>query len=386
MHQIIRPNEVHGAGLATHSGRLERWLGKEALERVSHAMKDWYGPPIALHGVPGKVYAHKGGDFRGEIRDGFEMSVLDRANDLANRMKRASRVVSRKQALTLNAGFSSLSDLISEATVGGKKRDFNFSKAGPTGVANVTSSLWRLGNTPAGGAAGAAAPGGTVHDDSNTGGFLFTNPTGGDTQHFVSGFPMATVAGNTLLLYDRLFSVAVNITIATAQAVTGVPTRYANTTAGNVDSIAGNFGFFEVGGTALGAVAHSWTPCTYTDQAGAASTLPSLLGNSGAIVDRLDHPTNQWFAPLETGDTGIKAWTNIQMSAATATGVCNAVIGHPLAWMPCPIANIVCPVDGINTAFNLTRIFDDACMAFLEVIKPSATATTYNGMFSTVAG
>jgi hypothetical protein len=69
-----------------------------------------------------------------------------------------------------------------------------------------------------------------------------------------------------------------------------------------------------------------------------------------------------------------------------ATGTGNACIGHPIAWMPCPIANIVCPVDGINTAFNLTRIFDSACLAFLEVIKPSTTATTYNGMFTTVAG
>jgi hypothetical protein len=54
--------------------------------------------------------------------------------------------------------------------------------------------------------------------------------------------------------------------------------------------------------------------------------------------------------------------------------------------MPCPIANIVCPVDGINTAFNLARIFDSACLAFLEVIKPATTATTYTGSFTAVAG
>jgi hypothetical protein len=386
MTQIIRPNEVHGAGLATHSGRLERWLGKDALERVSFAMKDWYGPPIALHGVPGKVYAHRGGDFRGEIRDGFEMSVLDRANDLARRMKRASRVVSRKQALTLNAGFSSLSDLISEATVGGKRQEFVFSKTGPTGVANVTSTLWRVGAQPAAGGAGAAAPGGTAHTSANTGAFGYTNPTTGDTLHFVAGFPSATVAGNTLLLYDRLFSVAKTMNATTTEAVSGVPTRYQNTTAGNADSIAGNFGLVEVGGTALAATAHNWTVCTYTDQTGAASTLPSLTGNASAIVDRLDHPTNQWFAPLETNDTGIKAWTQMQCSAAVATGAINFVIGHPIAWMPCPIANIICPVDGINTAFNLARIFDNACLAFLEVIKPSTTATTYTGSFTAVAG
>jgi len=69
-----------------------------------------------------------------------------------------------------------------------------------------------------------------------------------------------------------------------------------------------------------------------------------------------------------------------------ATGTLYFVIGHPIAWMPCPIANLVCVVDGINTAFNLARIFDNACLSFLEVIKPSVTATTYNGSFTAVAG
>ena len=69
---------------STHSGRLERWLGKDKLESLSASMADWYGPPIAVAGVPGSVFIHKGGDFRGEIRDGFEMSVLDRAADCAH--------------------------------------------------------------------------------------------------------------------------------------------------------------------------------------------------------------------------------------------------------------------------------------------------------------
>lgn len=382
-----RPGLLEGnvPGRSVHSERLERWLGRDALERVSLAMKDWYGPPIAMHGVPGKVFAHRGGDFRGELRAGYEASVLDRAQDLLRRLKRGARIASRQNALKFNAGFSSLSDLIAEATAG-KKYDFYWNKTGPTGVANVTSSLWRVGTQPAAGAAGAAAPGGTAHTDANTGAPLFANPASGDTMHFVGASPMASVVGNTLLLYDRLFSVAKTMNSTATEAVTGVPTRYQSTTASNADYIGGNFGFVEVGGTALAATAHNWTVCTYTDQANAASTLPSLTGNSGAIVDRLDHPTNQWFAPLESGDIGIKAWTQMQCSAAVATGAINFVIGHPIAFMPCPIANIVCPVDGINTAFNLTRIFDDACLALLEVIKPTTTATTYNVQVNAVAG
>lgn len=391
MHQLIRRREIPDtgvdvSGLSTHSERLERWMGRDALERVSDAMKGWYGPPIAVHGVPGRVFAHRGGDFRGEIRDGFEMSNLDRAQDLLKRVRRGLRRASMRQHLQMAAGFASLGDLISEATAGGKRYEYKFQKVGPTGVTSVTSSLWRVGNQPSAGAAGSAAPGGRAPTDATAGAFPFTNPTSGDTQHFVAGFPLASVAGNTLLLYDRIFDVAKTMNSAAAEAVTGVPTRYQSTTGTNDDYIGGNFGFVEVGGTALAATAHNWASCTYKDQADAASTLPSLTGNASAIVDRLDHPTNQWFAPLEAGDVGIKAWTNIQCSAAVATGAINFVIGHPIAWMPCPLANIVCGADGINTAFNLARIFDDAALAFLEVIKPSATATTYTGSFTGVAG
>src|SRR5262249_47473949 len=140
------------------------------------------------------------------------------------------------------------------------------------------------------------------------------------------------------------------------------------------------------GATALAATAHNWTVCLYSNQAGTGATLPSLTGNASAIVDRLDHPVNQWFAPLAANDTGIKALTQIQLSAAVATGVCNAVIGHPIAWLPVPIANMTCLIDGVMTAFQLQRIFDNAALSFLEVIKPTTAACTFTGMFTTVAG
>lgn len=373
--------------MQTHSQRLERWLGAAEVERLSLLSRDWYGPPIAIAGVPGNVRACGGGGFVGEIRAGWEMSALDRAEDILRRIKRGIRCATGPDKRSqLNGGFTSLSDLISEATAGAKRREFPFFKNGPTGVVNATSTLWRLGASPPAGATGSAAPGGRALDDSTTGGMPFTNPASGDTQHFVSGFPCASVAGNTLLLYDRLFDVLKTMASTSTQAVTGVPTRYQSGTATNPDYIGGNFLFTEVGGTALAATAHNWTVCTYTDQASAASTLPSFAGLASAIVDRLDMPLGSWFAPLETGDVGVKALTQMQCDASVATGVITFVVGHPLAWMPCPVANMVCVVDGINSAFNLARVFDDACLAFLEVAKPATTATVYSGSFTTVSG
>ena len=373
---------------AVHSQRLERWLGADVVARVSLGMRSWYGPPIAVQGVPGGVWATGDGDFVGRIDAGQEMSGYDRMDAIIARDRRRQRtaLARRTYGKYQVGGFSSLSDLISEATAGGKRRIFMFQKAGPTGVANVTSSLWGLGNQPAAGANASNAPGGDAPVDTTTGAFEFTNPTNPDTQHLIVGYPLSSVAGNTLLLYDRIFQVNKTMASTATEAVTGVPTRYQSQTATNDDYIGGNFLFVEVGGTALAATAHNWTVCLYTDETGASSTLPSLTGNSSAIVRRLDHPTFQWFAPLETGDVGVGALTQMQCSASVATGVINFVIGHPLSWMPCPIVNLVCVMDGLNTSFNLARIFDDAALAFLEVVKPSTTATTYTGTFESVAG
>jgi hypothetical protein len=383
-----RPGLLEGnvPGRSVNASQLERWLGKDEIERVSVAMKDWYGPPIAMAGVPGKVFAHRGGDFRGELRAGYETSAKDRFFEILKKCKRASRKMSRRNGSTMHAGFASFSDLIAEVTQNNKRYDFVFSKSGSTGVVNATNTLWFNGGQPAAGAAAAAAPGGTVPTDATTGAFPFTNPTGGDTMHFINAALTASVINNTLLLYDRIFSVTKTMNSTATEAVTGVPTRYQGNTPGTADYAGGNFLMIECR-TALAATAHNWTTCTYVDQDGnTGATLPSVTGNASNIINRLDQPVGQWFCPLATGDIGIDSLTQMQCSAAVATGAIDFTIGHPIAFMPCPVANSVCGVDGLNSAFNLVRIFDDACLAFLEIVKPATTATNYTGMFTTAYG
>jgi hypothetical protein len=208
---------------------------------------------------------------------------------------------------------------------------------------------------------------------------IWTNPAAG-TMRLTGADMSASVLGNCLLLYDRLFSVAKTINSTATEAVTGVPARYQSTTTTSEDYIGGNFLFVEVGGTALAATAHNWTVCTYTDDANnATQTLPSLTGNSGAIVDRLDHPTGQFFAPLATGDVGIKALSQMQCSALVATGAVNFVIGHPIGFMSFPLASMMIPFDWITNRDQAPYIANSACLALLEVVKPSATATSYTG-------
>ena len=371
----------------THSDRLERWLGADKVAQLSAAMCNrdakWYGKPIAVHGVPGLVYATKDGDFIGAIDAGYEVSAIDRAEDIIRRHHRMQRA--RMARVRRQSGAIGSLDQALAAYFGGGNRTFSFNKAGTTGVVGATNTLWFVGSQPAAGSAAAAAPGGTVPTDATTGSWAFDNPSSG-TQHFVFGNPIASVAANTLLLYDRLFSVTKTMNSSTTEAVTGVPTRYQSTTAGAADSAENNFLMIECR-TVLAATAHNWTTCTYVDQDGnTGATLPSVTGNSSNIINRLDQPAGTWFCPLASGDTGIKNLTQMQCSAAVATGAIDFTIGHPIAFMPCGIANFVCEKDGLTTSISLERIFDDACLAFLEICKSATTATTYTGTFTTLRG
>lgn len=369
--------------MGVHAQKLERYLGADQVERLVNAMRGWHGPPIAVARVPGAVKIRADGELLGAMNLGRYSSLADR--DMERTKQFLKDFASKRNAP--RHGFTSLGDLIAEATTGGKRREFNFQKTGLTGVAGVSSSLWGVGTYPPAGANASNAPTGDSPTSATTGAFPFSNPTGGDTQHFVLGNPLAGVAGNTLLLYDRLFQVNKTMASTTAEAVTGTFSRYQNTTPGTPDYIGGNFLFPEVGGTALAATAHNHTVVQYTNQAGTTGvSAPSSAGAASAIVRRMDLAAGSWFMPLNGSDSGVMALSQIQLDASVATGVLNYVVGHPIAWMPCPVANMACILDGINSAFNLARIFDNAALAFLEIQKPAVTATVYAGSFTTVSG
>jgi len=357
--------------ISTHSGRLERWLGKERIEYISRSMRGWYGPPIHILDVPGSVKVCGDGDFIGPFERGVFYSAIDALRDA---YKRAMRIPPYR----LYAGFASISDALARAS-SGEGQFMVFNKVGPTGVVAVSSSLWRLGPQPPIGTAPGNAPGGTVFTSAITGALNFTNPATG-TLHLVGADISASVINNSLLLYDLIFGCNKTMASTAIEAVTGVPTRYQNTTGGQPDSAAGNFLFIQVGTTALPATAHNWTVCLYVDESGNASTLPSLTGNASAIVNRLDHPVRQWFAPLANGDYGIRNLTQMQCSASVATGIIHFMMGHPLGFMSFPVINSLMPFDWLTNRNQAPRIFDNACLALLESLKPSTGACTYTGV------
>jgi hypothetical protein len=364
---------------STHSQRIEKWLGTERVEQISASMRGWYGRPIALLDCPGGVRVCGDGDFIGPFDRGYAASAMDA---LESAIRRAWRAPARYGQL--NAGFASISDALSRASQGFSQRR-TFNKVGPTGVVGVTSSLWRVGPQPPVGATPGAAPGGTAFTSASTGALEFANPAAG-TNRLVGADVAASVINNSLLLYDLLFGVNKTMNSTATEAVTGVPTRYQSATPTAEDYAGDNFLFVQVGGTALAATAHNWTTCLYTDQDGnTGATLPSLTGNSAAIVDRLDHPASQWFAPLASGDTGIKELTQMQCSAAVATGVVWFMLGHPLGFMSFPVINSILPFDWLTNRDQAPLVANGACLAFLEPLKPATGACTYTGRVVTTS-
>lgn len=367
-----------------HSGRLERWLGKDKIEHLTNCMRNgggpgnrWYWKPINLRDVPGSVWITADGDFVGDFERGWFDSAIDGLSRHFRDLWKAAGKPIYLQEPAFGVGFTSISDALARSS-GGFGQLQNFNKSGPTGVVSVASTLWRVGYQPVAGAVGGAAPGGTVHTRTDIGALAFNNPASG-TLHLVGADIYTNVTNNALMYYDRLFAVAAPINSTTAVAVTGVPTRYTSTTSTAMDYIGGNFLFVETGATAMAATNHNWTVCTYQDQANAASTLPSVAGRSGAIADTFDLPIATWFAPLEAGGVGIKALTQMQCSALVLTGSASFVIGHPIGIFTLPINNLTVPFDFLTNRLQAPRIFDNACGALLELPRNATTASAYTG-------
>lgn len=366
----------------THSGQLERWLGTDQVEQFSRAMRGWYGPPIALAGVPGNVHACGDGDFTGRIVGGAEASLRCFAREFGRRLRRATS----RHGMVQSGGFGTFADILISGK-NGRRETINFVKtiASPGNPASV--SLWRQATTPAAGAAAGAAPGGTVPTSATTGAAYFMNARAGEKSFVTSSVATASAQPGAYLMYDRIFAVAKTMNSTATEAVTGVPTRYQSATPLAADYAGGNFLFPECG-TVLANTAHNWTVCTYTDQDGnAGATLPSqggLASNAAGRNDFLNTDNWKWFFPLATGDNGVKALTQMQCDALVATGAIDFVIGHPLAWIPMLVAAIPQLSDGIKSAFNLSRVFDDACLAFLGL--QGSGANTAQGTLEIVSG
>jgi hypothetical protein len=349
---------------SVHDAKIDRYLGKETADLVRRTYLGTYSP-IRLGAVPGRVYVQDG-NFFGTLEGDGQFGLLDRMRLGLQRYLRKPHA---------NAGFTGLSDLVSEMAAG-KKQQLFYSKTGVTGVANVGNTLWYEGVSPAAGAVAAAIPAGEEISNTTLGALGQQNAAGGDTLHYlgVEG-AMATVANMVLMMYDRMWQGRPNANTNVSQTITGTFGTYATTA-----DCFGNYCFVEVN-VALAATAHTVT-VGYTNQVASATTA-AIVGVSGAIAKRFDHAG--WFIPLAGTDTGFTKFGSIQFSAALTAGTAVLVAAHPIVSLPFGIANFPITLDGISAGWSLERIYDGACLAFME-FKTATTATSYFGKVNLVSG
>jgi hypothetical protein len=376
-------------------------LGKDHVEAISKQFADFYWP-VPMHGVPGKVFVMPGGDFAGEIAVGQFMSKHDGAALTIQKIKKRidAKVRHDKAILSLAdllyaeschhasiGAFASI-DAVIAAWKAGKGQTLRFLKNGvaATAIGNSMSMWGRSGGSvdipdnPNG-----LAP--LTCDATVAGALQYKNLGAAESGHFLNWSVNASVAGNSLLLYDRLRNISM-ILDQLAHAVTGDPPRYQSTTAGDDDYVGGNFAFMENGPiAALPATAHNWTVCTYLDQDAVSSTFPSVAGVASCVGSGIDLAAGQtsWFMPLAAGDIGVQTLRQYQVSASIGAADMRFVQGHPIAIQACPVANLACMDDGLYTSFGLAHIEDNACLSFIELPKPATTATTYAGIIRTVS-
>lgn len=347
--------------------RLEDALGYDIVDLARNASaQDHWPRPFAFKpkGMPG-VLLHRG-EFLKHTHERQERLTVPNGFPLPR--------------LAGGAGFASLSDLISEATAGGKGQ--NLIWAGKTGssqaTAGIAETLWNSAGMPGAGANPSALAAGSVPTNATAGSLAQTNAAGGDTLHFAGGAAWSSVAPSLLILYDRLWHGAVAMNSSSNQSITGTITRYTNGL-GNV--IAPEIR------TVLPATAHNNT-VEYTDQAGTtAQSTGAIAGISSGAASRLDFNTaGLWQMPLAAGDYGVQNVTKYTCSAAVASGQIDLVLAHPIAIIPCPLAGLPGYVDGINSAFNLIQVVDNACLGLWN-IKGAATASAiYSGQAVLVSG
>jgi hypothetical protein len=304
---------------------------------------------------------------------------MDRARESWKRWLRYHTIAGRYSPAQMNA-FTSMSQIVNSIR-GGKVQisTINKSAAAPVGGAGGSTDPWLRGTFPQG-AIGAAAPGGTATTNATVGAANFVNPTNANTArlvHTTSALLVASSAPGTAILIDQLFRVGKTMNSTATEAVTGTFARYQSGTSTAEDYIGGNFCFPSTGNLSLPATAHNWTVCQYTNQASTTGqSFPSVTGVSGAEVSQIDIAIGpgSWFMPLASGDTGVKALTQMQCSAlVAAAGTLDFVVAHPIALFPIPdISTTLWVSDGLRTAMEFTRIYDNACLAALRHVSLAA--------------
>ncbi len=283
-------------------------------------------------------------------------------------------------------GFSSIDDLITQITTGGKADTVICQKTlGAAGIAGA----WTLLGPHAGIPLASVYTGSDLNfiptDDTWSEGTLYN---GGDvspaTKHFLSAGCCCVAAAGApwmLMAVDMVGFVPLTTTNVSTTGTKAVTMTPIGSSAAKVDRYPNGVGLrmFVAADTAMGANAPTCI-INYKDQGGAAGattsftstasmTIGSLL-NTGAAANKYNP-----FLPLATGDTGVSDIDSL-VWAGTAHASGTVIIGlcKPLWTIPVPATGLYTKMDFVNALPSLRQIKDGANIQFL-LFQTGATTT-----------
>jgi hypothetical protein len=268
------------------------------------------------------------------------------------------------------AGFATFAEIVAA-----EKEAFHFDKTNnqPSDAAGVWTSHWLATGWPAAGAAPAATPGTTYTSDQTTPvtGSVWFYDRSPEQKHLLSlsiANRDASATSMVLMLYDRLVAVS-GISLATTGNKTVNSTalpRYSG-----VDAI-NNEAWLEV-----------TTACTTTTPVVNLNQYTSADGTTGLSGGSVTFPTTAVVSsfiqlPLSSTKRGVRSVeVGVNVGTAAAAGAANLVILRPLLKMHVRLQSWT-EVNLHNDIMNLSRIYDDACLAFASV-QPAGTIPSYSG-------
>jgi hypothetical protein len=295
-------------------------------------------------------------------------------------------------------GFSSVDDMISEMTTGGKTWRQDFYK--------ITSGTWAAGrwydlstfagspvaNTYPGTALAAVAP-----DESTGWGLYHGGNVSTDTKHLMNVMAVANAATGVpavMMLVDVcLYYPDIPFNSASQQTLnnTNTLTRY-------TDGI-GLRSYMMVdagtGGTAHNLDNTAGTGTQYVNTADATKQHPGTISFvASAIQGHIAHSgtaanNTGAFLPLAAGDVGLKRYSHWKLSASSTGGATagNLVICKPLATLPITTLNVAAERDLVNQLASMPRIRDGACLNWLVFVGGNTAANTvFQGAVETAWG
>lgn len=265
------------------------------------------------------------------------------------------------------AGFTSYDDLITELTTNGKLYDlafFKYSLQSPEGV-GFWYTHWTDSGMPGAGAAPAGTPG-TVYS-STAGGITFANQASDQKHLMTAGFTASQSC--TIMLYDRLVAVG-GISVASTGDKTissSALTRYTDGT--------GVQAWLEVT-TATATTNAVVSMNSYTNEAGTSGRAGATVtfGTTAANINMMVGPL-----PLQSGDSGVRAISTINVATAASAGVVNVVLLRPIVYIPV-LANQWNERDMIAQLSSMPRIYDGATLG----IAVQCTTTAAHNLWGMV--